>query len=103
MPLQIICPHCAATFKVADTMRDKKVRCKNCEEVFVVKEDRAPAADEDEAEPDEPRRKRVAPRVQVKAKPSSPAVRRRAAPDNEERDTPRRRPKKAAKKQKGPP
>jgi len=105
MPLQISCPHCDASFNVADTMSGKKVRCKSCQEIFVVKESRAPEVEEVEEEPQERRPKKVDQRLQTKPKPasSSSSGTRRRDDDDDEDEAPRRRPKKAAKKKQGAP
>src|SRR5437899_8471075 len=36
MPLQIICPLCKTTYRVADGSQGRRVRCKRCETSFVV-------------------------------------------------------------------
>ena len=88
MPLKLFCPHCGASFNVADTMRGKTVRCKKCAEVFVVKENRSPAAEElDEEEPQERRPKKVDQRLQTRPKQSGSsdaAARRRPGRDDED-------------------
>jgi hypothetical protein len=37
MSLSATCPGCNATYQLADTMRGKKVRCKSCSDVFLVR------------------------------------------------------------------
>jgi predicted Zn finger-like uncharacterized protein len=37
MPIPATCPGCNASYQLADTMLGKKVRCKSCSEVFVVR------------------------------------------------------------------
>ena len=49
MAIRVVCPHCDATFSVADELRGKKVRCRDCEKpVPVVAAKSKKAADEDD-------------------------------------------------------
>jgi predicted Zn finger-like uncharacterized protein len=82
MSITATCPGCNASYQLADTMLGKKVRCKSCSEVFVVRSKKSvPDRDEDEE------------RIQ-----SSPRPTRRVVQDedeeDEERPQPRRRPRK---------
>ena len=45
MSLKIQCPSCRASFTVSDEIRGKKVRCNKCDEVFVVPQKKAAAAE----------------------------------------------------------
>ena len=36
MPLHVSCPSCGAMYQLPDTVAGKKVRCKQCEQVFRV-------------------------------------------------------------------
>jgi predicted Zn finger-like uncharacterized protein len=75
MAIPTTCPHCRASFRFADEMRGKRVRCKSCEEPFVVRRGG------DEEEP--PARERIR-----GDRPSpAPAPRRRR---DEDEDAPRR-------------
>src|SRR6516162_1110437 len=40
MPIPIACPHCGATYTVADDLRFRKLLCKECDRPVVVKERR---------------------------------------------------------------
>jgi hypothetical protein len=74
MGITVSCPHCDRSYTLAETNEGKTVRCKECEEPFVVRRDRAPRR-EPEDEEDRPRR--------------------RSAPARDEDDRPRRRPRKS--------
>lgn len=82
MAISTVCPACNANYQLADTMRGKRVRCKSCEEIFVVR-GKTPAPDRDEDEE----------RMQVSPRPAK-----RVARDEEEEDMGRppmrRRPRK---------
>ena len=94
MPLSIACPHCAKGFVVAAELRGKKVRCKACQETFVVKEKPAPIDDPDEDEVSEmiTERPQPSPRPVKKLKPASRF-------DEEDEERPRRRTKKRSARQ----
>src|SRR5947209_4261857 len=86
MPLSITCPHCGKGLSLAAELRGKKVRCKACQETFVVKDTSAAVDDPDEDEsPDEI----VTDRVQTSSRSTrkSKPVR----PLDEEEERPRRR------------
>jgi len=36
MPFQVTCPNCSKTFELPETLLGKKVRCKSCEQVFLI-------------------------------------------------------------------
>src|SRR5712692_5941415 len=36
MPIQIACPNCAKAYSLADALKGKNVKCKNCAKVFLV-------------------------------------------------------------------
>jgi predicted Zn finger-like uncharacterized protein len=64
MAIQTECPHCRNSYSLADGLIGKTVRCKNCQEPFVVRDrtERKPPSrsrdeDEDRDEPRAPRRK----------------------------------------------
>jgi len=77
MAIQTSCPHCDASYKLPDTAAGKKFRCKECEEIFAVKngkdngsiqakaprkpavvdEDEDEDKDEDEEEEEKPKKK----------------------------------------------
>jgi hypothetical protein len=82
MAISTTCPHCGKTSNLPAELRGKKVRCKSCEETFVVKSRSAPVADSDDEE-SAGERSRTSPRPARKAVP----VRR----DDDEDDRPRRR------------
>jgi predicted Zn finger-like uncharacterized protein len=50
MPLSVTCPHCGTNYNLAAELRGKKVRCKACQETFVVKDRSASVDDPDEDE-----------------------------------------------------
>lgn len=84
MAISITCPHCEATFKVSDSLRGKKVRCKKCEEAFVARPPRK-KDDEDEREH----------RIQGKPQPARRGPRRPADEnDDDDRPSPKLRKKK---------
>jgi len=63
MPVQAVCPDCEAAYTLADTQRGKKVRCRECETLFVVpmaahKGGSRRDDDEDEVEDDRPKKKK---------------------------------------------
>ena len=77
MPIQAKCPGCGAAYTLVDDQRGKRVRCKKCDETFVVGsaiKAQAPAP------PPPPRRESVRPSA------ASPAPRRRPR-DEEDEDT----------------
>ncbi len=43
MPFQITCPNCSRTFELPETLLGKKVRCKSCEQVFLIGQPEEPA------------------------------------------------------------
>ncbi|HEY7329883.1 MAG TPA: zinc-ribbon domain-containing protein [Gemmataceae bacterium] len=82
MSIATTCPSCDASYQLADSMLGKKVRCKSCEEIFVVRsKSRVPDRDEDEE------------RIQSSPRPAKRVVRDEEDED-EERSQPRRRPRK---------
>jgi predicted Zn finger-like uncharacterized protein len=82
MSIATTCPSCDASYQLADTMLGKKVRCKSCSEVFVVRSKRSvPDRDEDEE------------RIQSSSRPARRVVRDEDDED-EGRPDPRRRPRK---------
>jgi HEAT repeat protein len=113
MPIQTTCPACERGYTLPDTQRGKRVRCKNCQETFVVGGDadgaiQTAAADEvpvlREVSDEEARRiqaeNRTA-RAAGKLPPLAPAANGTAAHEDEEEDRPARRPA-AAKKSSAP-
>jgi hypothetical protein len=70
MPQSITCPHCGKGFTFAADLRGKKVRCKACQETFVVKDAAVDELDEVD-DPDEGANDRIqtSPRSSRKAKP----------------------------------
>jgi predicted Zn finger-like uncharacterized protein len=82
MSIPATCPGCKASYQLADTLRGKKIRCKSCSEVFVVR-GKTPTPDRDDFEE----------RIQ-----SSPRVATRVTRDEEDADVARpqlrRRPRK---------
>ncbi|MFO0880501.1 MAG: trypsin-like peptidase domain-containing protein [Gemmataceae bacterium] len=78
MAIDITCPHCRSSFRVADEILGKRVRCKSCQEPFVAREGRG--KDEDD-EPEERIQQTPAPR-----RAGAPASRRRDEDDEEERE-----------------
>jgi len=90
MSLSVTCPHCRDRFRVADKFEGKKIRCEECDELFVAEEaipkSRAIEVDED----DEPRRAPKRAKAEGRNRPS----RRRDEDDEDEDDR-----KAAAKKQ----
>jgi hypothetical protein len=82
MAISTTCPHCGKASSMSAELRGKKVRCKSCEETFVVKGRSASDEDSDEDEgPDD--------RVQTSSRPA-----RKGAPmrgDDDADDRPRRR------------
>jgi predicted Zn finger-like uncharacterized protein len=78
MSIRVVCPHCEAAFNVADDLRGKKVRCRECEKPVPVVAAKPRRADDDEDEREE----------HVQARPSKPApapVRRGRADEDDER------------------
>lgn len=71
MPIAVVCPHCQTDYALADHLAGKKVRCKNCDGIIVV---RATAGGSGQAE-----------RIQKEPRSS------RAAARDEDEDRPRRR------------
>src|SRR5262249_46541323 len=60
MSITISCPHCDHQYTLADTLKGKTIRCKRCEETFVVGKARPPRRDEDEnGDEDRPRRRKT--------------------------------------------
>lgn len=87
MSITTTCPGCSTSYDLADTLRGKKVRCKSCSEVFVVRgKTSAPNRDEDEE------------RIQ-----SSPRPAKRVARDEEYEDTERPQPRRRRRKEQGNP
>jgi predicted Zn finger-like uncharacterized protein len=82
MSITATCPDCNASYQLADSMLGKKVRCKSCSEIFVVRSKvRVPAHDEDEE------------RIQSSPRPARRVVR-DEEDEYEERPQPRRRSRK---------
>jgi predicted Zn finger-like uncharacterized protein len=42
MPIKTSCPHCSRSYALADTQQGKTVRCKGCNQTFVVRDGAAP-------------------------------------------------------------
>src|SRR5262249_49386862 len=82
MAIRVVCPHCDAAFNVADELRGKKVRCRECEKPVPVAAPRPKRAEEDDEEREE--------RVQAKPRKAAPALTRRHD-DDEDEERPRRR------------
>jgi HEAT repeat protein/DNA-directed RNA polymerase subunit RPC12/RpoP len=78
MPVQVTCPDCLSTFSVGDNLLGKKIRCRACESIILVKAGakRPPTAIQEEA----PARR-----------PAAPAARRRGEDDEDDRPAPRRK------------
>src|ERR1700747_1800917 len=38
MALAVQCPHCEASFRLAESTRGKRLRCTNCDKIFTVEE-----------------------------------------------------------------
>jgi predicted Zn finger-like uncharacterized protein len=77
MPIQAVCPECQSAYQLADQQRGKKVRCKNCETVFVVpdaSERRTAVRAETKVSPPSPTRSNV--KKAASSSPSSSRVRR---------------------------
>ncbi len=36
MPIQTVCQHCSKAYTLADAMKGKSVKCKNCAQIFLV-------------------------------------------------------------------
>jgi predicted Zn finger-like uncharacterized protein len=83
MSIATTCPGCSASYQLADTMRGKKVRCKSCSEVFVVRS-KTSASDRDEDEE----------RIQTSPRPAKRVAVREEEDEDTERLSPRRRPRK---------
>lgn len=82
MTFSTTCPHCGTSFQLGDAVRDKRVRCKVCQEPF--------SAVEDDDEPAEQPRRRDEERLQRKPA-TRPAARARIRDEEDEDDRPRRR------------
>jgi predicted Zn finger-like uncharacterized protein len=98
MPIETTCPHCDASYTVADSQAGKKVRCKSCQDVFEVRpaSGRAalttrpaprPSVHDDFDQDERPVRRR---REEPEDDPDRP-LRRRGRVEEEEEERPRRR------------
>jgi predicted Zn finger-like uncharacterized protein len=68
MSIKTICPECQTTYQLADQQAGKKVRCKQCQTIFMAVE--------------------ASPRRTAVAKPSTTTIRRRSDPDEENEPQP---------------
>ncbi len=75
MPIRVSCTHCRAAFNLADDMLGKKVRCRDCSEIFTVTQLRKGERREDDD--DAPRR-----RITTESRRPKPATR----PSRRDRD-----------------
>jgi len=103
MAIRVTCPHCDTEFNVADDLRGKKVRCRECEKPVLVAAAKPRKAEDEEDEREE--------RVQAKPRKPAPVAARSAAAerparrpdkrrdeddDDDDRDTPRKKQKKSS-------
>jgi predicted Zn finger-like uncharacterized protein len=75
MAIRVVCPHCDAAFRVADDLRGKKVRCRECEKPVPVIAAKPRQAEEDDEAREE--------RVQAKPPKPVPAAARRRDEDDD--------------------
>lgn len=88
MSIQLRCPHCSTTLRVADTVRGKRIRCNKCEGVVPVDDNivRSNGADKEGITSSSPRSKAGPSR----SKDDTPPPKRRRQEEDED-DRPRRR------------
>jgi hypothetical protein len=95
MPITATCPGCNATFTLAESFWGKKVRCKKCQEMFLVGAGPRQAPAEVRAEEDRFAEDRD------DSEPRDTQPRRRGQPERDEPDEPRRRKGRPERKQGG--
>jgi DNA-directed RNA polymerase subunit RPC12/RpoP len=99
MTIKASCPHCEREYTLADTQEGKTVRCKDCDEKFVVEKPRRKRRDDDEEEDDRPRKRSARVRDDEDEERDTKRRRRRDDDDDDEDEDERdERPRRKAKK-----